>query len=103
MTAGKKFEKEVLKYLRSQGLRTIEPTQAGFTDVGDLQLDPFVLQCKDYANITDAVRDAVNGATVQGENTGLIPVGVVKRRRRPIRESYVVMSLETFADIAALI
>lgn len=101
--SGKKFESDTREYLRAQGLPAVSPAQSGFVDAGDLQLDPFVIQCKDYTNITDAVREAVDDAAEQGLSTGLIPVGIVKRRRRPIREAYVVMSLETFADVATLI
>lgn len=98
---GTRWESAVVAYLNSRGIRAYRPAQAGFKDVGDVHgVSPFILQCKDFRDVTAAVREGVDGATVQAANAGeRYGVAVVKRARKGPADAYVVMRLEDWARL----
>ena len=100
---GTAFESAVADFLQASGLPAFRPGQSGFRDAGDVQVEPFVLQCKDKARLTDALREALDGAHAQAEVTGLLPAGVVRRRGRGAGSAYVVMTLADLAHLARLL
>ena len=103
MNPGTPFERQVADFLESRGLPAFRPGQSGFRDLGDVQAEPFVLQCKDKGNVTDALREALSGAHEQAANSGLLPAGVVRRRGRAAEDAYVVMTLADLAHLAHLL
>jgi Holliday junction resolvase len=99
---GSQFERDVAKYLRANGFPEADRRYgAGVRyDKGDLVGVPgFVIECKNQAkiNLAEFVAEAIAEAANAGVEFG---VAVVKRRQRPVSESYVVMTLEQFAVIA---
>jgi hypothetical protein len=83
------------------GLDPYRPAQQGATDVGDLGgIPPFAVQCKNYANVADALREGLAGAERQKVHARQ-PYGValVKRARQSVGQGYAVMSVETFARL----
>jgi hypothetical protein len=98
---GTRFESAVRDHLRSLGIPAYRATQEGHDDTGDLHgVDPFILQAKDWQNVTAALREGVDGAQRQARAAGR-PFGaaVVKRARRSTGEAYVIMTLDTWADV----
>lgn len=98
---GTRAETAVERFLRDEGIYAYKPRQAGFKDIGDVHAPPFVLQVKDWKDVTSALREGTEGARIQAHNAGF-PFGaaVVKRARKPIEDAYLVMRL---ADLPALI
>lgn len=98
---GTKHETAIVNYLIERGIPAYRPAHAGFKDHGDIHgVSPFILQAKDWASWQDAIREGLDGAQKQRVNAGEeFGVAVVKRARRNIKESYVVMRLEDFATI----
>lgn len=98
---GTNFESAVRGYLNENGFpEARRVVQTGRLDTGDLHCLDFCIQAKAWKNITEGLAAAVEGATRQVGPSGLTyPVGVVKRPRKPIRESYVVMTLEQFVEL----
>ena len=90
-------------YLNSRGFDTYRPAQEGFRDTGDLHGFPlFAIQCKDWRDVTGAIREGLTGAQVQAANRGEpYGVAVVKRARKPTSEAYAVLRLEDFATLIA--
>ena len=106
---GTRFETDVVKYLRSRGLPAVKPRQEGHEDVGDIHSCLFTIQCKDWRDVSAAMREAVDGAARQAGVRAkrsdwpwmtFHPVGVVKRSRKGTQEAYVIVTLETFATMA---
>lgn len=75
--------------------------QQGFADSGDVHgVSPFVIQAKDWANLTAALREGLAGAVAQAKRAGEdYGVAVVKRRHGPVGESYAVMRYEDFVRV----
>lgn len=98
---GSAWERAVRTFLAETfGRQVRRPHAEGFLDVGDLHLDPFVLQCKNEARIT--LSSYVRDAEIQAERAEQpFGVAVVKQRGKGAAEGYVVMSLRTFRDVAA--
>ena len=98
---GRVWERLVRKFLAERfGERHVRhPRQQGYKDVGDLHLGPFVLQCKDDAKhdfsgwLADVEEQRLNAR----ESFGVV---VVKRRRHATEDGYVLMTLDTFRDLA---
>lgn len=99
---GAKWERDIVAFLKSRGVAAYRPHAEGFHDVGDVHgVSPFVIQAKDWRDVTGAIREGLDGAQVQAGNSGeTYGVAVVKRARKPAADAYAVMRLE---DLAALI
>lgn len=98
---GTRWESAVVGFLKERlGRKVFKPRQEGFRDVGDIHAPPFILQAKDWKDLTSALREGLAGAVVQAENAGF-PFGaaVVKRARKPVGESYFVMTLDQARDL----
>lgn len=98
---GTAFESAVVDVLNAAGLSAYRPAQHGRDDQGDIHgVSPFIVQCKNYADVATALRLGVEGARVQAANAGeRYGVAVVKRRGKHAREAYAVMRLEDFAAL----
>lgn len=98
---GTEFESQVRDYLITRDIPAYRPAQTGYKDVGDIHgVSPFIIQCKRYANLADALRLGTDGALVQRTNAGeRFGVAVIKRSRKNVSDAYVVMPLHQFADI----
>lgn len=98
---GMKFEREVRRYLREEGIDAFKPYEEGYEDAGDIQgIDPFIGQAKDWRSWQDAIREGLDGGERQKLVAGQpFAVAIVKRARRKVHEAYVVMTLATFAAI----
>jgi hypothetical protein len=98
---GSAFELAVMRYLAEVfGRQVRRPHQAGYKDVGDLHLSPFVLQCKAYANVASALNIGVAGAELQaGHAEEEFGVAVIKKRGSSIADARVAMSLRTFRGL----
>jgi hypothetical protein len=97
---GDRWERAVRAYLSDTFGRLVRrPHAEGRDDVGDIHLDPFVLQCKDEAahRFSSYVRDAEKQAGHADQPYG---VAVVKQRGKGAADGYVVMSLRTFRAVA---
>lgn len=99
---GTAFESEIVAFLKAQGIPAYRPAQTGRFDVGDVHgVSPFVIQAKNWRDVTSALREGVDGVQLQARNAGeTYGVAIVKRARKPAGEAYAVMRLE---DLAALI
>lgn len=101
---GTRWESAVRDYLNeTHGFRVYRPRPDGFRDSGDLHgLSPFVGQCKDWRDVTGAVREGLDGAQRQKAHAGEeFGVAFVKRARKPVAEGYAVLRIEDFAEILA--
>lgn len=99
---GTAWESAVVRFLNDAGIRAYRPAQNGARDVGDVHgVSPFVIQAKDWRDVTSALREGLDGVQLQVRNAGeTYGVAVVKRARKPAADAYAVMRLE---DLAALI
>lgn len=97
---GTRWETAVYRFLQDAGIFAYKPRQEGFRDVGDIHAPPFVLQAKDWKDVTGALREGVDGAAVQKIHADM-PYGaaVVKRARRPVEDAYVVIRLGDLPDL----
>lgn len=102
---GTRWEGAVRDFLNAKGFNVYRPAQEGFQDTGDLHgLPLFAVQCKDWRDVTGAVREGLDGAQRQARHAGKpYGVNVVKRARKPVGEAYAVLRLEDFADLLARI
>jgi Holliday junction resolvase len=98
---GSAFEREVAAYLRENGFPQADRRYgAGVQqDKGDLVGVPDVtIECKNYAKIDlaqfidEAIVEAGHARTKYG-------VAVIKRRRRSVADSYVVVTLAQFTEL----
>lgn len=98
---GTRWERDVRDYLNRSGFDVYRPAPEGFRDTGDLHgLPLFAVQCKDWRDVTGAIREGLDGARVQAANRGEpYGVAVVKRARKPVSRAYAVLDLETFVDL----
>lgn len=83
------------------GLAPRRVAQTGVLDTGDLHgLSPFVGQAKNYRNLTDGLREGLDGAELQAGRAGE-PFGVafVKRVRKPTELAYAVTTVQTWARV----
>jgi hypothetical protein len=104
---GTKFESDVRDFLngvfKEEGVprKAYRPAQEGFRDTGDLHgLSPFILQAKNWKDLTSALREGVDGAQVQAGHAGEeFGAAVIKRPRKPVSEAYVVLPLRVFARL----
>lgn len=98
---GTRWEVAVRDYFKEHGVNAYRPAQEGFKDVGDLHgVSPFAVQCKDWRDVTSAIREGLDGAQKQADNAGeRYGVVIVKRARKPVSEAYAVLRLADFVDI----
>ena len=91
---GKQFELDVVRALPG----AVRPRQEGFQDKGDVHYAGlFALQCKNYANVSDALRVGVPAAELQAGHAGLkYGVAVIKARNKNVDDAYVCMPLRAF-------
>jgi hypothetical protein len=101
---GDRFEIAVRDFLRENGWPECERrAKQHAADRGDLILGPawFTLDCKDHASIDlagymdQAAQEAVNARRPWFAS-------IVKRRRKPVSEAYVVMPLRVFVEVAEM-
>lgn len=99
---GHAFERAVYGYLVDQlGQTVVKRPRVTTADVGDIHAGPVCIECKNYSNVTRAVRDAVTEAATACANAGLTyAVGVVKRPgvTDPAAQ-YVALRLDTFTEL----
>jgi len=100
---GKAFERDVVRFLAEVFGRNVRrPHAEGFLDVGDIHLDPFAIQAKNYANVATALTVGVAGAQVQAtraeQDFGVV---VIKARNRPIGDARVALTLTDFRRLVA--
>jgi Holliday junction resolvase len=98
---GSAYEREVAAYFRENGFPQADRRYgAGIQyDKGDLVGIPDVtVECKNHASIDlakftdEAIVEAVNARTKYG-------VAVIKRRRKSVADSYVVLTLAQFTEL----
>ena len=96
---GTTWESNVRDFLNSCGNDAHRVAQAG-EDVGDVFLNgEFTLQCKDVAraDYSGWLRSAKKQAEAASRKWGVV---VHKRRQKGVGDGYVVMDLDTFAEIS---
>lgn len=100
---GTALETAVVGYLKDHGVPAYRPAQAGYKDVGDIHgVSPVVIQCKNWRDLPAALREGVDGANKQRVNAGeRWGVAAIKRPRKGVADTYVVMDLATFAEVLA--
>jgi hypothetical protein len=97
---GTRFEVAIVEFLQAAGLLAYAPRQFGPDDIGDVHVPPFIIQAKDYSDMIAAFRDGVEGSRIQKIHAKMpFGVAVVKRRRKPIADAYVVLRLGDFPDL----
>lgn len=100
---GTRWESAIAAHLRERDLPAHRVVQTGSSDVGDIHgVSPFVIQAKDRRDVLDGIREGLDAvqkqAAAAGERWGVV---VAKRARKPVGEAYVVMRLDTFAELLA--
>lgn len=105
---GASFELDVLKWIREEtGLRAERLRLAGKNDEGDIAVDDvglvYVIECKNEQKIslagyvTESITEARNYAAARSLTVDdIMPIVVIKRRGRPIGDSYVLSTLTEF-------
>lgn len=98
---GTTFERAVRMFFLDHEIDAYKPAAQGLADSGDIHgVSPFVVQAKDWHHVTSAINAGLAGAAKQKQVAGeLYGAAVVARRDRPVREAYVVLSMEDFVDI----
>lgn len=107
---GSAWETDVRKFLRTQGLDVEPLRQLGSMDEGDLVVRAggkrFILEAKNRARIDlpQFMREAQSEAVLYAENRELSQcdttgVAVVKARRKPVKDGYVVMTMADFPTL----
>ena len=103
---GTRWESDIVRYLGTDAERLV---QTGSSDQGDIKVGRFIVQARDRAQIdlSGSVDDARNQLAhyqrVHPTSDAAFSVAVIKRRRRGIDESYVVMTLEQFNRVANIV
>ncbi len=98
---GSRWEAAVRDYLADKlGLRLERIPAGAANDRGDISgLPNLCVECKDVAKLDFA--GWVDEARAEAENVGpgVLPVVVVKRRRKGVNEAYAVMPLDAWASL----
>lgn len=98
---GSQWERDVASYFRTHGFPQADRRYgAGIQfDKGDLVGIPdFAIECKNTRTIdlaqfvAEAVAEAINARVKYG-------AAIIKRRQRPVKDAYVVMTLEQFTQL----
>lgn len=91
---GIRFERAVADYLGTVTTRSVRP--GVHEDGGDVVLGGWLVECKDHGRLElGPWSDKANAARLVGQMAAL----VVKRRQRPVGDSFVVMTLATFREV----
>ncbi len=100
---GTALESAVRDFLKEHGISAYRPAQEGHKDTGDLHgVSPFIIQAKNWRDLPAALREGVDGANKQRVNAGeRWGVAAIKRPRKGVADTYVVMDLATFAEVLA--
>ena len=104
---GSQWELDVLRYVRSLGLKAERLHLAGRDDEGDIAVEDvgivYVLECKNEKSInlggyvTEAKVEALNYAKARGlDPKNVMPLAVVKRRNHGVERAYVITELAEF-------
>jgi len=100
---GTRFESDIVRYL--DGHDVVRLVQTGSSDQGDIRVNDFILQAKDRAqmdlsgSIDDAHTQLAHYQKLHpGEGVDYC-AAVLKRRRRGIAETYVVITLADFSRL----
>lgn len=99
---GSKYENDICVYLRSQGHNQAARTPAGATaDRGDINGIPnWTLEAKNRRDLATAIAAGLDQAHAARTVTGTRwAAAIVKRPRRPIEDSYVIVALADFAEL----
>lgn len=98
---GTAWETAVVRYLLAAGIDAHRVPQSGIRDTGDVHVGRLLaLEGKDVGTITLAA--FVDQANAEAENAGrLVGAAVVKRRRRPVGDAYVVLDLDGLIRLLA--
>lgn len=88
-------------FLGRYGLKPRRTATAGFQDPGDIHgVSPFIIQAKNWDNITSALNVGVKGAVVQAQRAGeMYGVAVVKKPNVSVGDCYAVLRLQDFARV----
>ena len=100
---GSKYENDLCVYLRDQGFNQAARTPAGATaDRGDINGIPnWTIEAKNRRDITAAIRDGLDQAHAARQVTGTRwAAAIVKRPRHPTADSYVIMTLADWTQLA---
>lgn len=104
---GSQWELDVLRYVRSLGLKAERLHLAGKDDEGDVAVEDtgivYVFECKNTARldlagwVEEARVEASNYAKARGLNRDdVLPVVVIKRRNHGVERAYCVTELSEF-------
>jgi hypothetical protein len=98
---GDRFELELSKYLHESGTPAVRQHDGGSRDTGDLWLPPFLIEAKNYANTSAALRDGMSDAlrAVAMHHPDMIPAVAVKRPGYPITAAYFVVPVRFVPDL----
>lgn len=100
---GTAWEVKVRDYLNGRAMpwEVYRPAQEGFRDTGDLHGLPFfAIQCKDWRDVTSALREGIDGVQTQKAHYGRpLGVNIVKRARVGAQRGYAAMTLEDFRAV----
>lgn len=99
---GDRFENDIRHLMEWKGINCSRNRLTGERfDAGDiLGVEDFTFQCKNFKNITTALREAMEGAEVQSDRMGTTyAVGVVKNHRQMTGKNYFVMHASNFLDL----
>jgi len=97
---GSLFERQVVEFLNANGFPLAERrVTRGAKDAGDVAGVPaWVLELKATKLLNLA--GAVDEARIEAANAGVQSfAAIIKRRRKPVSEAYVVLPLERFVDV----
>lgn len=98
---GADLERDAVRYLQEVfGRVAFRPHQEGYKDVGDIHLSPFVIQAKNWGNVTSALNEGVKGALEQAVHAGeMYGVALIKKRGAGIALARIAMTLRDFRRI----
>lgn len=103
---GTLHETQTVNVLLAAGIKDVRRVvQTGALDSGDIHVgDSYVLQAKNWRDISSALREGVDGAERQAKHAKR-PFGfaVIKRPRKGPAEAYVAMPLRIFAELLKLL
>ena len=98
---GTAFETAICRYLIGWGFDARRKVQRGQHDEGDIEvreIPDLVIQAKNQGQLR--IADWLDSAIDQGRAAGApLALVVAKRRGKPVADSFVVVALDTFADM----
>lgn len=99
---GTKWESDLRAYLNNilkDHTVVYRPAQNGPRDTGDLHgVEPFIIQCKAWANVAAAIREGLEGAVRQAkEAKQRYGVAMIKLPNKHVGEGYAIMRISDWA------